>query len=255
MLALLFLLQATGAVAADAPPPADIHFIGQYSFTWAGLALAKAELAIDKTRDKYALKLQVRLAGIVNLFTSHRSITTVEGSHEGESYHPHVYESHYWTKKKPRHLKVAYDAKGVMVEETVEPPEDRTERPEVPHALKDKTIDPLTLLLALGGGNLTPRVFDAKHLYDGKAVKGEQTVLRTEIGKVAAIPYDLSRTPVSGLTAKEQREYATGEPPLAFYVSADDRHIPLYMTMPAFLGYVKGWIAKECKTWEECSIE
>ncbi len=246
-------LTAAGAAYAE-PAPDTLHFVGLYRFSWSGITLAGAELSIDTTRDTYALRLAASSQGIVNLFTRHRSDTSASGRRAGNRYFPAAYESHYWTKNKPRHIKIAFDDKGVVTEETVEPPEDRRERPEVPHALKDGTLDPLTLLLAVNAGNVAPRVFDAKHLWEGKAVMGPQTALRTYKGPQAAIPYDLSRKPLAGMTQKEMKEYNQGEPPLVFYFSADGKGIPLYMSMSIYLGALKGALVKECSTWDECRI-
>lgn len=249
---LLFLISAKPALAGPADDP--VHFVGLYRFSWSGITLATAELAIDKTKDTYSLRLAANSQGVVNLFTRHRSDTSANGRRAGNTYFPIAYESHYWTKNKPRHIKLGFDEKGVVTQEVVEPPEDRKERAEVPHALKDGTLDPLTLLLAVTAGNEKPRVFDAKHLWEGKAVKGTPTVLRSYKGPQAAIPYNLSRKPTGGMTQKEMDEYNKGEPPLIFYFSADDSGIPLYMTMPIFLGTLKGTLTKECKTWDECKI-
>lgn len=254
MLGYLFVLAAQTAYA-DSPAAADtMHFIGRYDFTWSGIALAAAEFSIDKEQENYKLRIEISSKGIVNLFTRHRSDTSASGKRINGHYYPHIYESRYWTKNKPRHLKLVFDSVGRITEETVEPPEDRSERPEVPHALKDKTLDPLTLVLVVPEGNTTPRVFDAKRLWEGKAIAGDATVLRTYDGKRAAIPYLLTRKPLSGLTQKEKKEYEHGEPPLTFYFSADERHIPLYMTMPVYMGSLTGTLTKECKTWDECTI-
>jgi len=245
-------LTAAGAAYAE-PAPDTLHFVGLYRFSWSGITLAGAELSIDTTRDTYALRLAASSQGIVNLFTRHRSDTSASGRRAGNRYFPAAYESHYWTKNKPRHLKLVFNSKGAITEETVEPPEDRTERAEVPHALKDGTIDPLTLLLALRAGHM-PRVFDAKRLWDGKAIEGHPIGLRTYNGNHMAVPYMLSRTPVAGFTQKEVAEYQRGEPPLTFYFSDDLRRIPLYMSMPVYMGRLQGSLTKECSTWDECKV-
>ncbi len=78
--------------------------------------------------------------------------------------------------------------------------------------------------------------------------------MRTYNGRRAAIPYELTRKPLAGMTAKETKEFGQGEPALTFYFSADGKGIPLYASIPLYLGYLKGTLIKECKTWDECSI-
>jgi hypothetical protein len=248
---LLSLLAFKPAYADDATQ--NIHFVGRYGFAWEGIALAAAELSIDQDKDSYSLRIAIETRGLVNMFTHHVSDTSAHGRRDGDKYLPETYESHYWTKKKPRHIKLAFNDKGVVTEETVEPPEDRTERPEVPHNIKDGTLDPLTLLLAVRAGNLSPRVFDAKHVYDGKAVL-MSTKKPLSIAGREVIGYTLTRTPVAGMTAKEMKEYAKGEPPLTFYFTGDATRVPFYISMPVYLGSLTGKLLKECTTWDECAI-
>jgi len=251
---LLAIVLAGFPAFADSPAP-DLHFIGRYDFAWSGIPLASAELQLDETRDSYSVHLELFSRGIVNIFTRHRSDTTVKGDIIRGAFRPRLYESHYWTKNKPRHIRVAFDARGVMTEELVEPPEDRTERPEVPHSLKDGTIDPLTLILAVPRGSDKPHVFDGKRLWEGTAEKGAPAAIRAYDGSRDAVPYQLSRKALSGLTRKEMLDYLKGEPVLTFYFSADDRHIPLYTWISVYLGRLQGALARECKTWDECRIE
>ncbi len=171
ILPLLFLTTAKLAYADNLPQ--ELTFIGQYDFTWSGLALAKAEFSLIETKDTYDLRLAIRSAGLVNLFTKHRSDTVAHGRRKDSAYFAELYESHYWTKNKPRHIKITFDAKGAVKEDLVEPPENPAERPVVPHALKDGALDPLTLVLAVNAGNLSPHVYDTKHLYQGKPVNSE----------------------------------------------------------------------------------
>lgn len=261
MLVLFCLLPANPLADNSIPEPSHRHlpppvtFIGQYSFSWSGIRLGKLAFSIEETESDYKVTLSVTSAGIVNLFTHHESDTIITGKRSAERYAPEHYESNYKTKKKPRHLLVVYDAKGTITQEVVEPPEDRNERPEVPHDLKDKSYDPLTALLALRSGLLTFNAFDAKRLYEVTAkdsIKGSLSILGKDR---KAVRYTLARKPLSGLTEKEKKEYAQGEPLLYFYFSDDEKHIPLYIKMPLMLGSVTGTLTKECATWNECKVK
>jgi hypothetical protein len=227
-----------------------LHFIGRYSFDFSGIYLGSLVFNVDETPDTYTVHLLVKSGGIINLFTRHWSDTEATGKRLGNRYLPQHYESHYKTKDKPRHLKLAFNAKGAITEELVEPPEDRTDRPEVPHALKDGAHDPFSGFMALRAGSEKLHVFDAKRLYEITAQP--VGITSSKIAGYYAKAYDLSRIPLAGMTQKEMSEYKKDEPHLTFYFSNDARRIPLAMTMPAYFGRVEGRLTKECKTWEEC---
>lgn len=241
---------ANPAFSEDRQP---VTFIGQYSFNWAGFKLGKLALSIEEKSGAYSVRLGVTSAGVVNLFTRHESDTVATGKITATRYLPQFYESYYKTKKKPRHIKLVFDAEGRITEELNEPPENRAIRPEVPHEKKDGSYDPLTGFLALRSGLNPLTAFDAKRLYEVKAEdKGTGTLSGVD---VPVKHYVLSRTPLAGLTEKEKKEYKEGEPPLDLYISDDNRAIPVYMTMPVFMGSVKGRLVKECKTWDECKVK
>lgn len=252
----LFCLVSASCPAEEAPAlPAPITFIGQYSFSWGGIHLGKLAISIDEKPESYALRLAVTSGGVVNWFTRHESDTEVKGTRSHNHYQPLHYESYYKTKKKPRHIRLVYDAKGKNTEELNEPPEDRRFRPEVPANLKDGSYDPLTALLVLRSGVLTLPAFDAKRLYEVKAKDSGKDSMYILGTKTLTQHYTLARTPLAGMTAKEANEYKQGEPPLEFYFSDDARRVPVYITMPIFMGSVKGVLVKECKTWDECKVK
>lgn len=246
--------------AASAPAqttvnaPAPVTFTGQYSFSWAGISLGRLALRIEETPERYTMHLGVVSAGIVNLFTRHENDTVADGRRIGGRYLPHRYESYYKTKKKPRHIRLVFDEKGAITEELNEPPENRALRPEVTASQKDGAVDPLTGLLVMRSFTLTFPAFDAKRLYQVNAEdKGVESfnALGTQM---EAHHFILTRTPLAGLTEKEKDEYKAGEPPLHFYFSHDARRIPLGITMPVFMGSVKGVLVRECATWDECKV-
>lgn len=247
----LFLLPVSAALAAEVPPT-PLHFIGLYKFDWSGIALGALELGIDETATAYSLRLTIASKGIVNLFTHHMSETDASGDRQGDMFTPRHYESRYKTKNKPRHIKLTFDNKGSITEEIVEPPEDRNERPEVPHSLKDGAYDPLGGLLMLLAGHQKFRAFNAKQLYEVYAQPAGVTQLHLNNINYKAHTYILTRTPLAGMTAKETKEYAKGEPPLTLFVSDDARRIPLAVTMPIYFSAVHGVLAKECTQWIEC---
>jgi hypothetical protein len=243
------------AYAGEVSAPVPLHFIGKYDFNWTGIPLGTLVLAVDENPGDYKMHLAVTSGGVVNLFTRHVNDTVASGKMVNGAYLPQHYESYYKTKHKPRHIKLEFDSKGAITEELVVPPEDRNERPEVPHNLKDGAYDPLTALLVFRSGNKDFKGFDVKRLYQVKIRESDTEDLYIEKEWRHAISYVLSRKPLSGLTQKEMTEYNLGEPPLIFYFSNNKERIPLAVKMRVMLGYVKGTLVKECKTWQECGLE
>jgi hypothetical protein len=231
-----------------------VHTVARYLFTWDGIALGALALEINDTASIYSLHVQVHSVGIVNLFTHHTSDTTVTGLHIQGGYQPLHYESHYKTKNKPRHIILLFDKAGRVTEETVEPRESRNERPDVPHALKDGSRDPLSTLMEIRAGQSGFHGFDAQRLYEVKSAAGANATLRIAGTPRPAVRYILSRTPLAGMTAKEMREYAKGEPPLTLFFSDDAERIPLMVSVP-FFGRITGILVQECKTWQECALQ
>jgi len=245
--------------AADALPvaklPAPVTFFGQYHFSWGGIHLGKLALGIEEKKDSYKLYLAVTSGGIINLFTRHSNSTEAYGKRGSSIYHPSFYESHYKTKKKPRHIRLQYDAKGKVIEVYNDPPEDRAKRPEVPEDMSKDSYDPLTGMMAIRAGKLALKAFDVKRLYEVSATdEGRETVTALD-NDVEAQKFNLSRKPLAGMTEKETKEYEDGEPPLYFYFSTDERRVPVFMSMPVLMGSINGYLVKECKTWDECKVQ
>jgi hypothetical protein len=145
-----------------------------------------------------------------------------------------------------------FNASGAVTDELNEPPEDRNDRPEVPHTLKDGSFDPLTALMVMRTQVAALRVFDAKRLYEVKMEPNSQRTLQLASGARKGVSFNLSRIPLAGMTGKEIKEYKKGEPQLVFYFSNDTQRVPLAVFMPIYFGRLEGALTKECKTWEEC---
>ena len=257
MLAVFCLSMASYAANADQTPPKlpePLSFIGKYYFSWGTFHLGDLELSIQEKPGHYDLRLAVTSSGMVNWFTRHESDTEVVGTRSDSHYQPVAYESRYKTKNKPRHIKLSFNKAGKIIEELNEPPENRALRAEVPANLKDGTYDPLTTLMVMRSGMLSFQAFDAKRLYQVTAAEAGEDNLSVLGDDIDVAHYILSRSPLAGLTDKEKKEYEGGEPPLHFYFSKDAKRIPVYMTMPIFMGSVKGTLVKECKVWDECKV-
>ena len=250
---LLYLTAINPAWADDTPAP--LHFIGLYNFDFGSIPLGRLALSIDETDSGYNERLLITSAGVINLFTHHVSDTVARGKRDTTHYFPRYYESYYKTKNKPRHIKLEFSKKGAVTTEINEPPEDRNDRLEVPHSLKDGAYDPLTGLLVLRSGARELKAFDAKRLYKVYSGNCKADTIFIEKKWQEASYCTLSRTPLSGLTRKESKEYNEGEPPLSLYFSTDERRIPLAMSMPVLFGTIHGTLIRECTKWKDCAPE
>lgn len=249
----LYLTALNPAMAEE--PHEPLHFIGLYNFDFGSIPLGRLALSIDEDNGSYNERLLVTSAGLINIFTRHVSDTVAKGKVDGNEYHPAYYESYYRTKNKPRHIKLEFNHHGALITEINEPPEDHNDRPEVPHSLKDGSYDPLTGLLVLRSGAQEFTGFDAKRLYHVNTGHCAKDTIFIEKKWQSASYCILSRTPLSGLTKKETKQYNEGEPPLKFYFSDDAHKIPLAVTMPVLFSQVRGLLVKRCEKWEDCAPE
>jgi hypothetical protein len=245
------------ALAGDGPPPLDLK--GLYQFDFSGVPIGKVGAEIEQNGNDYSIATDVTATGILKLFTKHSSHTTVD-AHD----HTAIYESHYRTKNKKRYVKLVYDA-GKIVEEKVEPPDNRATRPAVPAKLKNGAADLLSFNLRLreavwkatktGGSVITLRAYDGRRLTEvsGK-ILGKKTIIYGGENRFPVIKLALSRKPLAGFSASELEDYKKKEPPLYLYYSDDERLVPVKLEVTLLFGKVTGTLVKECRTGESCLL-
>jgi hypothetical protein len=243
--------------SAPAAEPAPLDMNARYEFDWNGIALGRVTVGIHETATDYAMHAVVDSKGIVSLFASHHSDTTVKGRRANGRYVASVYETRYNTRKKFRHVKIVYDEAGRVKEQVMEPPDPDSP---VTQADKDHASDLLTTVLRIRRelslawqAKKTRYDFD---MYDGRriahlhfAVVGEST--RRVNGK----PYSVlavmgTRTPGPGYSEKD-RARMKDEPGMMIYFSNDAKLMPLAIEIH-YLGNVRGDLSLECKSFEEC---
>lgn len=234
-----------------------------YRATWNGLAIGEVALEMREEEASHRVSVHVRTAGLAGLFAPHESRTTVEGAGQGEfAARPRVYESHYTSRGKPRHVRLTYTAGGALTETVVEPPDNPAKRPPVPDEQKRATLDPMSYILAVRQAlrevlAKEERMFSLR-LFDGRRLM--DTVWRIE-GK-AAITYADTKHPViqvtgrrsavTGFTAKELRKLKT-ESALSVYFSEEEL-LPLRLQMPLALGTLTAELVKRCEVEVPCSL-
>jgi hypothetical protein len=166
------------------------------------------------------------------------------------------YETYYTSKNKPRHVKLVYAKSGKVVEEVVEPPENRDRRPEVAAWLKTSSLDPLSYIFAVreemhkarteGRDRFTIRLYDGRRLMDTTYVIGKESDGTLQVTG--------SREAVAGFTAKEMKKLRS-EPKVSMYFTDDERMIPLRLELPLPLGVATATLAKTCDTETLCSLD
>ncbi|MDG1286460.1 MAG: DUF3108 domain-containing protein [Rickettsiales bacterium] len=233
----------------------DLHFEGNYVFSWSGIRIGNLHLEMDQDDSDYEIASNLKTSGIVAMFSDHKSFTKVKGKSKGSQFKPRDYRSNYYSGKKDKVIALKYDANGKIINEEITPPK-RASRPEVPEDMKIGAADSLTAIfsmreeiktaLAKGETEMTVPVFDGKRRFDLHArILNPSTSLTLNGDKVAAIKLGLRRTPVAGFKDKELKKLAKGEPELEFFV--DQKNLTLLgLQMPLYGGTVMAWVKNAC---------
>ena len=201
--------------------------------------------------------------GLLKLFVKHSSHTTVDGSGAQDFTYPEAeYESHYQTRGKKKYVKMITHA-GITGGEILIPPDPPTRKP-VPPDMKKNIADPLTTLL-----RMREEVWKAVHnhtthfsinLYDGRRltqvnfIVGDKQNLRINGGKIPVIAINVTRKLLAGFTESELANYDPHESGARFYVTDDERLIPIRAEATLMFGIISATLAKECTGAENCLL-
>ena len=233
----------------------DLHFEGDYVFSWSGIRLGKLHLAMEQKDSNYEIESNLKTSGIVAMFSDHKSLTKVKGRTEQNSFQPLAYQSNYFSGGKDKLIALNYDKNGKVINEEISPPK-RASRPEVPSNLKMGAADSLTAIFSMreeirdalktGKTELTVPVFDGKRRFDLHArIIQPSTSLKLNGKKVPAVKLGLRRTAVAGFKEKELKKLAKGEPELEFFVDSTNFTL-LGLQMPLYGGTVMAWVKDSC---------
>lgn len=258
----LFMPPARGAEARALPPLLPLTFQGIYHFTYGGIPFGKGGVEISQSAERYQMTADIASTGIVNAFLHHSSHSTATGTGSGFRY-PHVrYESQYQTRKKKKYAMLRYE-NGALAEEKVAPPDNRSSRPAVSRELKDRAVNPLSLILDMRQ-SLHDAMRDGSQafsllLYDGRRLTqvhfrlaGVRTI---PIGKALTevVQVDVSRRLLEGFTSSELADaQKKKDPPLHVYFTHDERLLPLLFEAPLWFGTVRAVLGRECGEGESC---
>lgn len=242
---------------AHASSPAPVTFKGIYVVDFAGVPFGKVGLEFEQNTHTYAITADVISTGLVNLFTKHSSHTTVESA-GGKL----VYETHYQTKKKKRHVKWERN-NNKTIEEIVEPPDNRAVRPAVPEEQKRESHDPLSMVVQIrdkipdvleGLKNFSVNVYDGRRLTKVDIAAEGTRVLKISGKKIPVVALSARRSPITGFTPSEMEDFSRKEPPLYIYMSNDARAMPIRLEWNFWMGKITATLTKECRTGESCLL-
>lgn len=241
----------------------DLAFRGYYKCSFSGIPFAKAGIHTEQNAQNYSATADIILTGVVSLFTSHSSHTTVDGSGKDYAYSTSEYETNYKTKKKKRYVKINYKGEK-FDQETLIPPESPTKRTPVSTEQKHGSFDPLSALLkarmllinALEKGEKTFRlnVYDGRRLTQVDFTLLSTRTIRMEGKKVPVVAVQAKRTLLAGFTKSELADHDPKEPPMIMYFSNDEKLFPVRLETNLSFGTLTADLYKTCNAQESCLL-
>lgn len=240
----------------------DLVYEGHYAFSWSGLRLGKLHLQMQQNDGDYSVLSHVKTAGLLALFSKHKSTTKVEGKIEGNGFYPIHYRSDYRSRDIDKSIELKYDESGKVTKEEVLPW--RGARPDVPEELKTGSADSLTAIFAMrkkirqalesGETEITVPVFDGIRRFDLRArVIDTNKSLHLNDKQFNTVKLGLKRIPLGGFKDKELKKMAEGEPELEFFIEKD--HFTLLgFQLELYGGTVMAWLKNSCAN-EECASQ
>jgi hypothetical protein len=252
---------ATPTEAAESFSP--LNFKALYTFGLGGLDIGKMGIEVEQDASHYAATADITLVGLAKMITNHTSHTMVDGSGAHYTYPNRQYDTHYRTKKKPKSVSLVYEH-GKIIQEDVQPPDNRATRPEVSDVGKSKGFDPLSFILEMreqalaaakgGKSGFVLYVFDGRRLTEASFTKIGSKIIRMSGKKMTVQAFAVKRKPVEGFTATEIDDWSPKEPPLYVYFSDDTRFVPVKLEMSMWFGVLSAELTKECRTGESCLL-
>lgn len=258
-LAFLFLSIPSAFSTAQHSDISDtIKVVRWYKVYWSGIHVAdlKAEIKED------SIEASVDSFGIVKKISKYQSeFKSTFGYVEGK-FIPYSYYTDFKQRKGSKKINLNYNKDGVIIEESVIPPDNRQKRPAVEDGLKIGSFDPLTVFMvarqkvkaSLVGGktSFNLNMYDGRRLADLQFKISPSFQMRINGKDENVIKVTFSRKPVKGFTNNELKRMAGEEPIFTTYVSNDVQLLPLKMDADAILGKAVLVFEKECPSIQEC---
>jgi hypothetical protein len=230
VLAVLLLSGASiGAPAVSAH--LDLHMV----MYMAGIKAGKVRLSVDLDDADAVSRLDLESGGILALLTGYEGQSAARTSLEpGEAPQPLTFDSSYETNRYDRKVEIRYDPEGGDITELRTWKRGKPQRSDVPEALRQDTIDPLTAVLRLRQWVLALRAGDAAEasetyeVFDGRR-RYDLTASLLERGRIEA---DGETLPVFRLKAKlvPKAGFSSKDMLANWAAEGEDRWIELVLT-------------------------
>lgn len=240
----------------------DLEFKGLYDLSYGGIVFGRLGVEIEQSPKHYDIVTDIITTGVVKFFVPHKSHSTTDATGADFAYNHILYESNYQTRNKKKYVKIEVkDGKSV---ETLVPPDDRSKRPAVPEADKEKSADPLSFILRVrealhqamqtGQNSFEVKFFDGRRLSLISITLAGKKTIDYGNSKRDTVRIAIKRKPISGFTPAEIDDYSPKEAPLYAYFSNDEKLMPLMLDLNLWFGVVRATLAKECRTGESCLL-
>ncbi len=239
---LLFLTFAPFSANAAVPELTPLNYTTRYDVTVGGITIGRIRINTHEDTFSYRMSVDTKTSGLVNFFAPLESIARVAGSVINGEHRARTYTSLAKKdgKDKNRRVEVTYDPAGNILTQ-MRVPDQTGWRPEVPLEKANEAKDPMTGFMVLRQtlrNAMAQEQREASTLtYDGARLARMtlKVVSRAKIeiqGKyVDAINAVVTREPIDGYTPKELKKYKEGDPVIHVYFSADERLMPLQVTL------------------------
>lgn len=221
-----------------------------------------ADVGFERSRDgaTYEADLEIRTAGLADLIARYRGRAIATGIDNGAlEPRPERYTYRYTSRKSRRDVEVTYDPDRRHAREVISTKRGRADPTDVPRALWQEVIDPLSAILALreriraarAGGDRTfeAQVFDGRRRYDLSAtMKGS-----VEKNGQPAIRVDLRIKPLAGFDTDEMSadEIRRGYRARALF-SDDERLVPIDIRTIDTKAIVVFRLTRDCSAPDAC---
>jgi hypothetical protein len=235
-----------GAARAEEPVVAD------YAFYFGGLHVLTAQARFATLTDAYTVEAEGETQGILSFVFEWKGVSRTEGRFEGNRAIPSVHESRGNNSDEERLQTLRYDETGAVIDVVVQPKPDPDEVTPLPENAEVGTIDPLTVIAAVGravsqgeGCSGTFPVFDGKRRYDLTVTdEGMRTLEPTDYSVFSgpALACHVAWESLGG-QRREKSKYAKTARDRTIYVARpfeDSRPIPVSLSIETDYGTLKG---------------
>lgn len=255
--------EATSIVEQKTPkgdPLKILNVSNIYKVEWVNMTVAYFVVDVKTSGNNVSFKFHSESMGLVDKLVNFGWSSLTEARFDGNDYKPVSVNRMSEMKKRARKITLEYDAKGNVVKDVSDPPENRAKRPEVEQAEKNGTYDALTLFLQARSEIID--IFKEKKftngeanvslpLYDGRK-KSIMSLTVYENITDNKFKVRVRQRAVAGYTNNELKDIGKGDRFIDVLVDSRD-FIPVRAFGKSPLGSAKASYNKVCSTsFEDC---